>query len=128
MNIATKAALYNALLFPGWGQIYLKDYKKGTAIIVAVIAAILSILFSVIQTTKTLLKISPFKKGTVTLEAVVKLSVTSLKQLNLSYISPLLLFILLLWIFSMIDAYLRGKKEMAKINTAADPESTSPEV
>ncbi|PKN06290.1 MAG: hypothetical protein CVU72_05235, partial [Deltaproteobacteria bacterium HGW-Deltaproteobacteria-7] len=106
MNIATKAALYNALLFPGWGQIYLKDYKKGTAIIVAVIAAILSILFSVIQTTKTLLKISPFKKGTVTLEAVVKLSVTSLKQLNLSYISPLLLFILLLWIFSMIDAYL----------------------
>lgn len=124
MNIAKRAALYNALLFPGWGQIYLKDYKKGTAIIIAVIASSLSILFSVIQTTKALLRISPFKKGTVTLEAVVKLSVTSLKELNLSYLSPLLLFMLLLWIFSIIDAYSTGKKQQS-VDPLRDTEATN---
>jgi hypothetical protein len=40
MNLAIKGALYNALIFPGWGQIYLKNYKKGIFIIIAIVAGI----------------------------------------------------------------------------------------
>ncbi|GAB6267344.1 MAG: hypothetical protein STSR0002_00840 [Smithella sp.] len=54
MNKAIKAALFNALLFPGWGQIYLKQYKKSILIISAVMAGTLSILWSVIQATREL--------------------------------------------------------------------------
>ena len=110
MNKATKAALFNILLFPGWGQIYLKQYKKGILIIAAVMAGILSILWSVVQTTIAILKIAPFKKGTVTFEAVVKLAIDAIKALNLSYLFLILFFMILLWIFSIIDAYQSGKK------------------
>jgi len=126
MNLAIKGALFNALLFPGWGQIYLKKYKKGGLIIVAIVAGISSILWSVIQTTKNILKIAPLKKGTVTFSAVVQLAIDAVKALNLSNVTLILLSMILLWIISIIDAYQIGKKEMAKATTVADQQSVSP--
>ena len=114
MNIASKAALFNALLFPGWGQIYLKKYKKGILIIIATIAGISSILCSVVQTTINILKIAPFKKGTVTFSAIIQLAINAIKALNLFYLFLILFFMILLWIISIIDAYMVGKKEMAR--------------
>ncbi len=128
MNLATKAALFNALLFPGWGQIYLKNCKKGILIIIASLAGVISILLSVIQITIAILKISPFKKGTVTFIAVIQLAIDAIKALNLSYLFLILLSMILLWIFSIIDAYMVGKKEMAKINTFSDQQSVSPQL
>jgi len=122
MNIATKATLFNALLFPGWGQLYLKKYKRGLAIILAVVAGISSILWSVVQTTIVLLKATPLKKGTVTFSAVIQLAIDAIKALNLSYLFLILFSMILLWIFSIIDAYISGKKEMA-IPTAVPEES-----
>ena len=127
MNLATKAALFNTLLFPGWGQIYLNKYKKGISMIIATIAGVLSIIWSVIQTTINILKIAPFKKGTVTFIAVVQLAINAIKALNLSYLFLILLSMILLWIFSIIDAYQIGKKEIAKPNIPADQQSASPE-
>ena len=112
MNLATKAALFNALLFLGWGQIYLKNYKKGILIIVAIIAGVISILWSVVQTTIALLKVAPLKKGSVNFSAVVNLAIDSIKALNLFHLYLILFFMILLWIFSIIDAYISGKKEM----------------
>ena len=106
MNSATKAALFNALLFPGWGQLYLKKYKKGIMIIIATIAGVLSIIWSVIQSTINILKIAPFKKGTVTFSAVINLAIDAIKDLNLFYLYLILFFMILLWIFSIIDAYM----------------------
>ena len=121
MNLATKAALFNAILFPGWGQLYLKKYKTGILIIFAIIAGVLSILWSIIQTTIAILKIAPLKKGTVTFFAVVQLSIDAIKALNLFYLYLILFFMILLWIFSIIDAYASGIKEMVK--TVAPEES-----
>ena len=127
MNFATKASLFNALLFPGWGQIYLKNYKKGVLIIIATVAGISSIFWSVVQTTKNILKIAPFKKGTVTFNAVMQLAIDSIKALNRYYLFLILLSMILLWILSIIDAYVIGKKEMVKSSTSADQQSASPE-
>jgi hypothetical protein len=120
MNLATKAALFNTLLFPGWGQIYLNKYKKGISIIIATIAGVLSIIWSVIQTTINILKIAPFKKGTVTFIAVVQLAINAIKALNLSYLFLILLSMIMLWIFSIIDAYMLGKKEMARTSVSKE--------
>jgi hypothetical protein len=113
MNLAIKVALYNALLFPGWGEIYLKKYTRGILIITGVTAGIISIVWSIGQTTINILKITPFKKGTVTFGAVVQLAFDAIKSLNLFYLFWVLFFMILLWIFSIIDAYLLGKKEIA---------------
>lgn len=131
MNIARKAALLNLILFPGWGQIYLKSYKKGIAIIIAVLAGILSLLWSIIQTTIAILKISPLKKGSVTFEAVIKVTVDSIKAMDLYYLAVILSSIILILILSVIDAYMTGKKQQSVIQgleneTPSDPESSSP--
>ncbi|MGA3280406.1 MAG: DUF5683 domain-containing protein [Smithella sp.] len=128
MNKATKAALYNVLLFPGWGQLYLKRYKKGIAIIIAIIAGAVSILWSVAQTTIAFLKISPFRKNAVNFDAVVKTAIYSIKHTSRSYLILMLSLILLLWISSIIDAYTIGKKHQsippAPDEAAADTDSS----
>ena len=126
MNLAIKGALLNALLFPGWGHIYLKRYKRGFFIIASILTGILSIVWSVVQTTINILRIAPIKKGTVTFVTVYQLTINGLKSLNLFHFSLIILFILLLWVLSIIDAYLLGKEEMAKSSIAADQQSTSP--
>jgi len=123
MNKATKAALYNVLLFPGWGQLYLKRYKKGIAIIIAIIAGAVSILWSIVQTTIAFLKISPFRKNAVNFDAVVKTVIYSIKHTSRSYLILMLFLILLLWISSIIDAYTIGKKQQS-ISPAPDNTDT----
>ena len=114
MNLATKAALLNALVFPGWGQVYLKHYKKGIVIILAVLAGILSIIQSIVQITIAILKVAPIKKGTVTFGVIFQLSMDAVRSINLYYLIPILLSLFLLWIFSIFDAYRLGKEEMTK--------------
>ena len=97
-------------------------------IIIAITAGVISILWSVAQATINILKIAPIKKGSVTLIAVVQLAIDAVKALNLFYLYLILFFMILLWILSIIDAYQSGKKEMAKVNIAADQQSTSPQV
>lgn len=126
MNLATKAALFNALLFPGWGEIYLKKYTRGILIIAAVLIGAISILLTIIQATLTILKIAPFKKGTVTLIAVVHLAIDAIKSLNLAYLFSIILPLIVLWIASIFDAYYLGKREMDKAAYAPAPASTAP--
>ena len=127
MNLAIKGALFNALLFPGWGHIYLKSYKRGIFIIIGVMTGIASIVWSVAQTTLKILRIAPLKKGTINLIAVYQLTLNALRSLNLSHFFFIILSIILLWILSIIDAYLLGKEEMAMSSIAADQQSVSPE-
>ncbi len=123
MNLARKAALFNILLFPGWGQIYLKKYAKGVLIILGILAGVFSMMWSILQETINILKIQPLRKGISTFGALVQLAIDAIQRLNLFYVSLILIFMLLLWIFSIIDAYLSGKKEMAKTFSFSDKQT-----
>ncbi|OGP87256.1 MAG: hypothetical protein A2031_07580 [Deltaproteobacteria bacterium RBG_19FT_COMBO_43_11] len=114
INLATKAALLSALLFPGWGQLFLKRYKRGLAIIVPAVIGMVLILVHIVQIAVALLKAAPLKKDAVNFSAVVKLSIDAIKSLNLFYLLIIFLVIILLWIFSIVDAYLLGKKQIKK--------------
>jgi hypothetical protein len=100
------------LLFPGWGQIYLKNYKRGIVIILTTLAGMFSICWNVIQVAVSILKASPLKKGTVNMSAVVQLSLDSVKAVDSFYLLLILLLIILLWILSIADAYLLAKKQI----------------
>jgi hypothetical protein len=128
MNPATKAALFSALLFPGWGQIYLKKYKRGIMIILPVAAGFLSITWAIVQVAITVIKAAPLKKGTVDLSAVVNLTISSIKALDSYYFLFIFLLIFFFWVYSIIDAYLLGEKLSIKATTAVDQESVSPPV
>lgn len=116
MNLATRAVWFNALLFPGWGQIYLKRYKRGLLIIAGIVACVFSIFWSIIQAVLDIFKINPLRKGVASFSAIVQLLIDAIKALNLFYLWLTLFFMMLLWILSIIDAYLIGKKEMVRSN------------
>ena len=128
MNPAIKAALFSALLFPGWGQIYLKKYKRGIMIILPVAAGLLCITWAILQVAINVIKAAPFKKGTVDFSAVVNLTINSIKALDFYFFLVVFLLITFLWIFSIIDAYLLGKKASMKATTGVDQQSVSPPV
>ena len=112
MNEAVKAAIFSAFLFPGWGQVYLKNYKRGIAIIMPVLFCIISLCWIIIRVVTNVIKATPLKKGTIDMQAILKIAADSLKVLNSRYIVFILLPIFVLWIISIIDAYFLGKKQM----------------
>ncbi|PKN77168.1 MAG: hypothetical protein CVU52_01650 [Deltaproteobacteria bacterium HGW-Deltaproteobacteria-10] len=128
MNLATRAALYNALLFPGWGHFYLKKYKRGIVFLLPVLAGILAICWAITQVAYNILKANPFPKGMVDLATVIKLSTDSTKALDLNKLSLIIVLIILLWIISIIDAYRLGKKQMDILTTSANQSAVSPPV
>ena len=44
MNNALKGALLSGLVYPGLGQVVLKHYKRGAALIITITAALLAVL------------------------------------------------------------------------------------
>ena len=106
MDKATKAALFSALLFPGWGQFYLKEYKRGIMFVVPVLAGMLSLCWAITQVAFNILKASPFQKGTSDVAAVIKLSMDSIKAIAEQGVATpcsiflILLFMVILWIIS----------------------------
>lgn len=121
MKLATKKALLSALIFPGCGQISLKQYKRGIAIIIPFFAAALSIFWSVVQSAIGVIESSPFKKGTVSISAVIDISLFSLQAIIMSrYFVLLLTIIVSTWIFSIVDAYLLAKKQLDQPTISLD--------
>jgi hypothetical protein len=124
MNLAVKAAIYSALLFPGWGQIYLKNYKRGIAIILPVLFCIISLCWIIIRVVTNVIKATPLKKGTMDMQSIFKIIADSMKVLDSRYMAFILLPIILLWIISIVDAYFLGKKQMQMTTSeACDTES-----
>jgi hypothetical protein len=124
MDKATKAALFSALLFPGWGQIYLKRYKRGLVFILPVLIGTLALAWMVIRVGAAIIKAAPLKKGTVHLANVIQVTVDALKAIDYSYFLLMLSLIAVLWILSIVDAYQLGKIIITDPTTAADQEST----
>lgn len=112
MNLSVRAALYNALLFPGWGHFYLKKYKRGMLFLLPVLTVMLVICGAVFQIAVQIVKTAPLKKGEVDIAAIVKLSLQAVRAIDLGYFSLLVLIIVLIWATAIIDAYLIGKKRM----------------
>lgn len=125
MNTATKAALFNALLFPGWGQFYLKRYKRGLVFLLPVLFGFIVLVWMVVRVGADIIKAAPFKKGTVQLAQVVDVTLKALKTIDLRYFLLMLLLIALLWLLSIVDAYQLGKKVTQVATTETDPGTVS---
>ena len=110
MDKATKAALFSAFLIPGWGQIYLKYYKRGLAFIVPVLIGVLAMVWMIVQVGIAIIKAAPVAKGSVQISNAVRITSDALKVIDLSTFLLILILIVALWILSIIDAYQLGKK------------------
>jgi hypothetical protein len=105
---AVKAALLSGIVFPGLGQLYLKRYKRGLAILIAVLLCLGIIIGTVVASALESLKAIERGGGIADMETVSNLaridSVHSAIDINF-----ILLFVLCCWVFSVVDAYRIGK-------------------
>jgi TM2 domain-containing membrane protein YozV len=109
MKTAIKAALLSALVFPGMGQMYLKRYVRGAIPMVLTLAGMgVLIAQATVGALRELDKMQN-QGGFVDLNAVANRAVAS--SASGDWYSPLILpMIAGCWLFSVIDAYMLGKR------------------
>ena len=109
MKTAIKAALLSGFVFPGVGQIYLKRYKRGLAILMPVLLCLGIIIRTVVVGALQSLKAIESGGGIADMETVSNLArIDSVHSgTNLNFI---LLFVLCCWLFSVVDAYRIGRR------------------
>lgn len=112
MNIALKAALFSAFLFPGWGHFYLKKYKRGFFFLLPVLACVTAILGNVFTVGINILKTIPINKNEADIAAILQLSLDAVKMVDTFYFYLLIFLIIIFWALSIIDSYILGKKMM----------------
>lgn len=108
MDKATKAALFSAFLFPGWGQFYLKRYLRGLIFLLPVLAGTMFLARTIVQSGMKSMKELTLKDGILRGDDIVQITVGALQAIDSFYLFSTLGLIVVLWIVSIIDAYRLG--------------------
>ena len=108
MKKEIKAALLSALVCPGVGQIYLRRYLRGLAMILVVLGGVG---FMVMTTTMRALEhLETIQRaGTADVAALANLAAASSAQSGSPYETLIWLAIACCWLISVLDAYRTGK-------------------
>ena len=111
MKISAKAALLSGLVFPGVGQLYLKLYWRGAIIMFFVLSGLGIIIGIATARALEILERIQSQSGTVDMATISKLAIASSTDHTSFYYRVSFLFIACCWLFSVIDAYMNGKKK-----------------
>ena len=108
MKKSLKGALLSGLVFPGAGQLWLKHYLRGAALIAVVSACLAVIVIKASQQAFAILEKMETEGGAVDLVAMLKSAGNSSGDSIATLASTLLL---LCWLVGMVDAYIVGRKK-----------------
>ena len=112
MRQALKGALISGLIFPGLGQITLKQKKRGWALIAAVVASIVFIVIEVAQIAQQSLQQAQAQGGAqMTEEALKAATMEAMNNADTTLLNIASLLLLALWVYAIIDAWLIGSKQ-----------------
>jgi len=110
MSNALKGALLSGLVLPGLGQVVLKHYKRGLALMLIVLGSLTVMVIKAAQLALSIFEKMELEGGAIDMqeiaEAATRASVTSDSRL----FNFCLLLIVVCWLFSVVDAYVIGKK------------------
>ncbi len=111
MNNSLKGALLSGLVFPGVGQLVLRQYRRGVVMMLAASLALLAITFQAVEQAVRMLEKLNSESGLIDFDKIISAaSQASTSSGTLVYYACLLL-ILLCWIVSVIDAYRIGNQK-----------------
>jgi hypothetical protein len=111
MNHMIKGALLSGLVFPGLGQIVLKHYKRGAALLLAFTATLVAMLILAVQQASIILDKIESEGGVIDTDKIAnaasQASTTSASH-TLTLLSWLLIFC---WVLGIVDACRIGRKK-----------------
>lgn len=110
MKNSTRAALWSALVLPGVGQIVLKRYTRGIALLLVTSAAIVWIAVKAAEAALAILGKLQAAGGTISLQALTGITNQASAAASSFSLNAALYLIIFCWIFGTVDAYRIGKQ------------------
>ena len=114
MNNSLKGALLSGLVFPGLGQIILKHYQRGIALMVMVLVSLLVIVVKATQQAFIILEKIELEGGPIDMSAISNAATQSSTTSDNFIFNVVAILIIICWIVGVVDAYRIGKKRDKK--------------
>ncbi len=111
MNNSLKGALLSGVVFPGLGQIILKHYKRGIALMLTVLVSLLVIVVKAVQQALTILEKINSEGGTINMSTISNIATQASTTLDSLIFNFVLLLMIFCWVIGVVDAYIIGKKK-----------------
>jgi len=110
MKNSIKGMLLSGLIFPGAGQIALRCYGRGAALIVIILAAFAAMVVKGTQIALTILGKIEAEGQIIDMQTISEAANRAVTASDSLIIQGCLLLIILCWIFAIVDAFLIGRK------------------
>jgi len=110
MKYSLKGTLLSGLVFPGLGQIVLKQYKRGIVLMLTVSTSLIVIAIKAAQYAFTVLDKIELEGGVIDLKTITDAAAQASSTSDSLVFNLGLLLIVVCWIFGIVDAYRIGKK------------------
>jgi TM2 domain-containing membrane protein YozV len=115
MKNSLKGALLSGLVFPGLGQIVLKHFKRGFALMLTVSFCLVVVIVKASQLAFAIIEKIQAEGGAVDMSTILNAATQASTTSASLIINRLLLLIIACWIIGIVDAYRIGrKKDMAE--------------
>ena len=111
MNNSLKGALLSGLVFPGLGQIILKHYQRGIALMVTVLVSLLVIIVKAAQQAFIILEKIELEGGPIDMSTISDAAIQSSTTSDNFIFNFVTTLIIICWIIGVVDAYRIGKKK-----------------
>jgi cbb3-type cytochrome oxidase subunit 3 len=111
MNNSLKGALLSGVVFPGLGQIILKHYKRGIALMLTVLASLLVIVVKAVQQALTILGKINSEGGAIDMSTISNIATQASTTFDSLIFNFVLLLMIFCWVIGVVDAYRIGKKK-----------------
>lgn len=109
MNNALKGALWSGVMWPGLGQVILKRYKRGAAIMLAVGVILTLIVAKAARLALAILEKIELQGGAIDMGTIADAARASTRSGSLTF-NLLTLLLIACWIIGVADAYRIGRK------------------
>jgi len=111
MNYATKGAFLSGAVFPGLGQVVLKHYVRGIALMLVVSASLVVIVKIALEQALAILEKIQWEGGTIDMTTISNAATQASTSSDSPVFNFLLFLILTCWLIGIVDAYRMGKKK-----------------
>jgi hypothetical protein len=111
MNHSAKGALLSGAVFPGLGQVVLKHYVRGIALMLVVSASLVVIVKIALEQALAILEKIQWEGGSIDMITISNAATRASTSSDSCTFNFLLFFIVSCWLIGTVDAYRIGKKK-----------------
>lgn len=101
----------SGLVFPGLGQLVLRQYRRGAAIMLAVLISLSVIIIEIVQQALAVLEKIELQGDAVDMAAISNAAAQESARSGGAMINLLMLFVVVCWVAGTVDAYRIGRKQ-----------------